>query len=55
MLATNATSTLKKLNVGFGMPDARHLMTASSPSMASTSPGPSSNSGGTETHTKQYM
>jgi len=41
--------TLKKLNVGFGKPDARQLSSASSPSMASVLPGPSSSLGGTGT------
>jgi len=53
VMPSQITSTLKKLNVGAGMPDARHLMIASSPSMPSTSPGPSTISGGTE-HNKIF-
>jgi len=46
--------TLKKLKVGSGNPDARHLMIASSPSMPSVSPGPSNITGGTETQKNPY-
>ena len=45
-------NTLKKLYMGSGMLVAWHLMKTSSPSMPSTSPGPSCISGGTKTQKK---